>query len=612
MLNDKITQIGKYRLTATADVPDFRDWTYQPALVQLASSVPKPRGLTILDQKDEGACTGFALAAVINVLRKRGRRPGQVSQRMLYEMAKRHDEWRGYKYEGSSCRGAINGWYNMGVCKNTLWPFVTGESGHLTVKAAKDARKNTLGAYYRLGTRLSDFHAALNEVGVIYCSANVHDGWEKPSKTTSVIPMRKEPAGGHAFAIIGYNKKGFWVQNSWGSKWGTSGTALWLYEDWQRNLSDAWVLRLALETPQVWHLPHEGGSDAGRAQGLFRRSPTRGEIAGHFVHIDDGEFHDSGRYWSNVHDVRQTVELVAKSDKYDHLLLFAHGGLNSIKDSARRIAALKETFKANRIYPYHFMYDTGLLEEIKDVVTGKNKEATERAGGLTDWTDRVIERRSHKAGRGLWRQMKFGARSPFHEAGAGTEVLKALLDAQFATDSPMKLHLVGHSTGAILHAYLVQALIKLYPGIRISSISLLAPAATVDLFKQNYRPLLISPTSQAGIDRMSIYNLSEKLELDDSVAKVYRKSLLYLVSRAFEENPRPAKMLGMQKYTKGLATGTSKLNIRSSQGKIKGAKFTASETHGGFDNDATTMNDVLRRVLGRAPEHPFTAQSVKY
>ena len=29
---------------------------------------------------------------------------------------------------------------------------------------------------------------------------------------------------------------------------------------------------------------------------------------------------------------------------------------------------MKETFKDNRIYPLHFMYDTGLIEEIKDVI----------------------------------------------------------------------------------------------------------------------------------------------------------------------------------------------------------------------------------------------------
>ncbi|MGY8793765.1 MAG: hypothetical protein ACKVJN_01355 [Woeseiales bacterium] len=155
MYTDRIKNIGQYKLNASAGAPDFRDWQYQPALIKLKSSVSKPRGLKILDQKDEGACTGFALAAVINVLRKRSDRPNQVSPRMLYEMAKRHDEWRGFKYEGSSCRGAIKGWYNMGVCTDDIWPYETGKPKSLTVDAAKDARNNTLGAYYRLGTRLS-------------------------------------------------------------------------------------------------------------------------------------------------------------------------------------------------------------------------------------------------------------------------------------------------------------------------------------------------------------------------------------------------------------------------------------------------------------------------
>lgn len=610
MFSDRVKKIGDYRLNVAADAPDFRDWHYQPALIELASSLSKPRNLKILDQGDEGACTGFALAAVINILRRHSRRSGQVSERMLYEMAKRHDEWRGYRYEGSSCRGAIKGWYNMGVCSDKRWPYVPGDPQFLTVAAAKEARKNTLGAYYRLGTRISDFHSALNEVGVVYCSANVHDGWDNVPKTTGIIPLDKNTAGGHAFAIIGYNKKGFWIQNSWGEKWGKKGTALWLYEDWQQNLSDAWVLRLAVETPQVWHLPREGGSDAGRAEGLFRKSPTRGEIAGHFVHIDDGDIHDSGRYWSNMDDVRQTARLLAKSDKYDHLLLYAHGGLNKITASARRIAAMKETFKDNRIYPYHFMYDTGLLEEIKDVVVGKNKEATERAGGLSDWTDKIIEHATHKPGRGLWRQMKMGARTPFTADGAGTLVLKAFLDELGAAENPMKVHLAGHSTGAILHAYLVEALIAVSPDLRLGSVSLLAPAVTNELFKTQYLPLLKSARSQAGIDRMTIYNLSEELELDDSVAAVYRKSLLYLVSRAFEENPRPAKILGMQVHNKRLAAMSDRLTIRYSEGP--NSKHTRASSHGAFDNDVTTMNDVLRQILGKKPQVLFTKQSLKY
>lgn len=64
----------------------------------------------------------------------------------------------------------------------------------------------------------------------------------------------------------------------------------------------------------------------------------RSEIAGHFVHIDDGEYKSSGRYWSTEDDVEKTAVLVANSSKYKHILLYAHGGLNSPKDSARRIA----------------------------------------------------------------------------------------------------------------------------------------------------------------------------------------------------------------------------------------------------------------------------------
>ena len=67
----KPPKIGQFALTAFEDVPDFRDWVYEPALIQLKKSLPRPRRLSILDQGVEGACTGFGLAAVINLLNRR-------------------------------------------------------------------------------------------------------------------------------------------------------------------------------------------------------------------------------------------------------------------------------------------------------------------------------------------------------------------------------------------------------------------------------------------------------------------------------------------------------------------------------------------------------------
>ena len=483
------------------------------------------------------------------------------------------------------------------------------------MQRAKAARENTVGAYYRVQPAIADFHAALNEAGVLFCSANTHPGWQDPNPSTAIITRHTGVDGGHAFAIVGYNAKGFWVQNSWGPGWGRGGLGLWLYEDWLDNLLDAWVFSLALPTPQIWHLPQI--TDRNRSAGMLERNPARSEIAGHFLHVDDGHFHERGRYWSNAADVATTAKAVAGSKgRYQHLLLYAHGGLNAPTASARRIAAMKETFKANGIYPYHFMYDTGILEELKDVVLRRGAASEERAGGFADWTDRLVEWSTRLPGRALWREMKRGARLPFLPQHAGSEAL-AIWMAQLASQqgTRLKVHLCGHSTGAILLAHLLETLEDLAPSLRIDSCTLLAPAATLALFHSHYYPYLVSPADSFGIDRMQVFNLDDRLERDDQVAQIYRKSLLYLVANAFEED-LPQPILGLQKDLQPLLASDKMIAVRERftvHVADGGANpVTTSTTHGGFDNDANTMNAVLRAILGAAPRHPFTDATLDY
>jgi hypothetical protein len=608
-------KLGKFRLTARADAPDFRDFIYQPALVALRPGIEVPARLNIRDQGSTTACTGYGLAAVIDCLLARmGDAPEEgVSARMLYEMAQRYDEWAGEDYAGSSCRGAIKAWYHMGVCRERLYPAAPATGADWSLEAAKDARRCTVGAYYRLGSRISDYHAALNEVGAIFCSADVHAGWRRPNAATGHIVHHANALGAHAFAIVGYDAAGFWIQNSWGRTWGKDGTALWTYEDWRLNVRDAWVFQLALPTPQIWHLAPRTGVRTDPAESSPK--PARSEIAGHFVHIDDGRFQDTGRYWSNLDDVRLTATHLAHSDKYDHLLLYAHGGLNSPADSARRIAAMKETFKANRIYPYHLMYDTGILEELKDVIIGRREEADARAGGLTDWIDRVVEKLARVPGRALWREMKAGAELPFRDGNAGTQALQAFTEAFDAAGKPKRIHVVGHSTGMILLAHLLRRLSVIAPGMAVRTASLLAPAGRLDLFTDQLQPLLKAPYPDFRVAEMTLYNLADELEQADRVTPAYNKSLLYLVSQAFEEQP-PARILGMEKYSQALGRRKlPRLSIHYSKGPVPGARVTASTSHGGFDNDPLTMNHILRRVLrtsGQQPAREFSAESLRY
>ncbi len=612
-MESSLVKIGKWKLAARTDVPDFRDFIYEPALIKLPLSIGIPKQLNIRDQGTGVTCTGFGLAAAVDLLLSRNGRATTVSPRMIYEMARRYDEWPGEDDEGSSCRGAIKGWYNMGVCAEEKYPFNNDASSGITVDAAKDARNNTIGAYYRLGKRLSDFHAALAETGVIFCSADVHGGWKTPHKSDATILHQANTIGAHAFSIVGYDNRGFWIQNSWGEGWGQQGAALWTYEDWLENIRDAWVFRLALPTPQIWHLPARGNSSSNRE--AVSSKPTRAEIAGHFVHIDDGQFHDDERYWSNLNDVNQTAQLVAASPDYDHLLLYAHGGLNSPENSACRIAAMKETFKANRIYPYHFMYDTGLLEELKDIIFGRGQKAGARFGdGALDLIDWMIEKSARAPGRAFWREMKAGAQLPFDEGNAGTETLAAFMQAMGNSPNPKKIHLVGHSTGMILLTYLMKRLEILAPDIFVSSVSLMAPAGTVDLFTDQVQPYLKAPNGQFRISKMNIYNLDDSFEQDDEVTKAYNKSLLYLVSKSFEED-LPERLLGMQIHSKLVGRrNLPRLTIHYSDGEVPGTRVTKSETHGGFDNDPSTMNHILGKVLGKKPDEDkaFTKANLMY
>jgi len=609
MPRKEFPKINERELNVVPDAPDIRDYIYEPALIELQKTKSRPRSPAILDQGAEGACTGFALAAVINLLNlQRGFRY-RVSPRMLYEMAKKYDEWPGEEYEGSSCRGAIQGWYSMGVCRESKWKY-DDPHNEVTVPRAKDARENTLGVYYRVCHDVTHFHAALNEVDALYVSAEVHAGWEEDQVKNGKITLQREPIGGHAFAIVGYDDDGFWIQNSWGKRWGKQGLALWSYEDWQLNIRDAWVFRMGLPARQIWHLPPNERSCKLEDPNQLGRTPARAEIAGHFVHVDDGKFHTEGKYWSNAADVKTTAEFIAKDARFEHLLLYAHGGLNSPKASASRISSMKEVFKDNGIYPYHLMYDTGLMEELKDIILRRDEETSERAGGFTDFIDRLIERSTRKPGRALWREMKAGASKPFAQGRDGEETLEIFMRAFAAENKQIKIHVAGHSTGAILMAYLLNALQSIAPKRRIGSCHLMAPAATVDLFKTHYHPLLVSGRAQFGIDKLTVYNLTEAQELKDNVAKVYRKSLLYLVSRAFEEDT-PEQILGMQRYNDGLKRlRLSKLKFVYSgeRGTIK----SESESHGGFDNDAVTMNSVLRGILGRRAEREFTPADLDY
>ncbi|ODU50923.1 MAG: hypothetical protein ABS92_01550 [Thiobacillus sp. SCN 63-374] len=646
------------QLDAFPDRIDLRDWYYQPALISLPDAylsctlIPRSR---ILDQGREGACTGFALAAVVNFLRTRQGQTARVSPRMLYELARRYDEWPGEAYEGSSARGAIKAWVKHGVCRETSWRHTQHGIQHMTDAVIAEAMQAPGGAYYRIRPGdVRDMHTALNETGILYATLMVHSGWaspgtEKGARTVNVnVEGRKTPYrfpvirrsgsadGGHAIAIVGYTPQGFVIQNSWGADWGLDGFAFLPYEDFLMHATDVWVAQMGVPvTLDLW------AGDRGISNAGFQRASRAiplSEIRPYVIDVaNNGELSDSGEYWTTESDLErlfcETLPARTQGWKKRRILLYLHGGLNSESASARRIVAMRDVMLDNEIYPLHIMWESDFLSSVANLFTDLFTEADKLAGGgflehLTEAKDRVLELTLARSGFRLWGEMKENAQlasEHSHNKGAIQLVAQyvALAKQKLASHDKTgwELHIVGHSAGSIFAAHALPLLASL--GLPLKSVQFLAPAIRIDTFRN-----LLLPGLKAGQTPLpSLYILSDKLERDDSVGP-YGKSLLYLVSNAFE-GTRDVPILGMQACLDNdielasLFGGTvdgRPARVVSEGIPIDPAHETAavargasvSHSHGGFDNDCATMNSVLTRVLDGAPRRLFTARDLHY
>ena len=192
------------------------------------------------------------------------------------------------------------------------------------------------------------------------------------------------------------------------------------------------------------------------------------------------------------------------------------------------------------------------------------------------------------------------------EYDGGFKGLLPLLSGLDKAPRRPKLHLVGHSAGANMLGYLLSSLGRFnLSKIELGTIHLMAPACTVAFFKEHYEPYLTGKGAVKLQDRIYLYNLTDQLEQDDTVSAnvpllpSYSSSLLYLVSRAYEQMPS-TPLAGMQTYAREMPFH-SKLEVAYSTGS---SGKTASRSHGGFDNDAATLGTIMSRVLGKPVPHP--------
>ncbi|QIL74874.1 caspase family protein [Hymenobacter sp. HDW8] len=391
-----------------------------------------------------------------------------------------------------------------------------------------------------------------------------------------------------------------------------------------RNLATEALAEPAEEGMSRQEMHYVGEADPSATRGLLgaeELSPAElRSLRPHVVNLDQGHFSPGGICSTSPADVdaifdkhlEQALAASKTAKRPLHVLLYAHGGLVSEKSGLSSAARYVPWWLANHVYPLYFVWETGLCGTLGAIIRGTGSR--ELARGVTDLTDRLVEKSVGKIGGLLWRNMKDSAEGASAPDGGAYYVARRLQrfchkHAADVRTGALQLHAAGHSAGSIFHAHFLPLTQQLgVPAFR--TLHLLAPAIRVDEFKNRLARLV-----GTGVQHLTLYTMRDKLELADTCSLIYRKSLLYLVYYALEA-ARETPILGLDSCLsadeqlrtllglKGAPQSNAEV-VWSKTTEATGRSSSTSTSHSGFDDDAATMESVLRRILNTDKITPF-------
>lgn len=353
------------------------------------------------------------------------------------------------------------------------------------------------------------------------------------------------------------------------------------------------------------------------------------ELRPHVVNLTQGRFSTTGQFRTSRADVDALFDQYlpaalaaarARGEPLD-VVFWAHGGLVSEASGLRIARKQAAWWRRHDVYPIHFVWETGLWGTIRQLLA--NTQQRMPAVATRDLWDRTTDPLVEMAARALggekvWGGMKWSAEQASAPDGGARYVAERL--GAFAREhgDALRLHAVGHSAGSIFHAHFLPAAFA--AGVpRLESLHLLAPAIRVDTFKARLLPHLVG--DDAPVRRFATFTMQQDWERADNCNGIYRKSLLYLVSRAFEAE-KAAGILGLEESLRGDADlralfglGPATAAVPAPAGEMvwsvseaqEGRRASTSRTHGGFDDDPPTLHSLLRRVRGLGDADPITA-----
>ena len=245
---DKLIQ-SLYRLDGVIPSPeDKRDYT--PATVAMATpTTPEeyrlPHNALVLNQGVYGSCVAHSLATAMYYGEAvAGVKKNNFSRGFIY--GNRLDSQ--HQGEGMVPREALYQLNHDGDCLykdfpyNNTYPWCRAKIKKNELELKKKARPYTIANYFALTTR-EEIKQALMTCGAVICCVPVYSGFSG----NTPLPEPKEMCSGyHALCLVGWDKEGWILQNSWGYEWGNKG---FLHIPFAYPVQEWWGINVTREAP---------------------------------------------------------------------------------------------------------------------------------------------------------------------------------------------------------------------------------------------------------------------------------------------------------------------------------------------------------------------------
>ncbi len=226
----------KYSFNALVSPPDIRDYKAKYLIVS-EINIPETYDLRkyllpIRDQGVEGSCVSEACMAI-----KEYQEYKNVGFNDYFSVQFFYNNRQPQNVEGMIIRNALNDLRKNGVIPEEEYPYGKIESSevlNLHTEFFEQAKNYLVSSYVSIDT-IEELKKSILLNGPCMIVVPVYN------QNNNMWIGSGNTIGNHAMAVVGWDKNGFIVRNSWGEEWGDKGYTNFPYSDWGKQ-NEVWTI----------------------------------------------------------------------------------------------------------------------------------------------------------------------------------------------------------------------------------------------------------------------------------------------------------------------------------------------------------------------------------